>query len=41
MDKGLPAELSSNPNQTHLNKQVKLFRNNRKQQAGEFDQGWS
>ncbi len=31
---------SSNPNQTHLNKQIKVFRITRKV-TGEFDQGWN
>ncbi len=31
-----PAEFSSNPNQSHLNKLIKVFRINRKLQAGEF-----
>jgi len=33
-----PADFSSNPNQTHLNKLIEVFRINRKIQAGEFDQ---
>ncbi len=36
-----PANFSSNPNQTHLNQLIKLFRITSKLQAGEFDQGWS
>ncbi len=36
-----PANFSSNPNQTHLNQLIKLFRITNKQQAGVFDQGWS
>ncbi len=34
-------QFSSSPNQTHLNKLIKVFRITRKLQAGEFDQGWS
>lgn len=30
---------SSRPNQTHLNKRIKVFGITRKLQAGEFDQG--
>ncbi len=36
-----PANFSSNPNQTHLNQLIKMFRITSKLQAGEFDQGWS
>ncbi len=34
-----PAEFRCNPNQTHVNKTIKIFRITRKLQAGEFDQG--
>ncbi len=38
----LSCNFSSNPNQTHLNQLIKLFRITSKlQEAGEFDQGWS
>ncbi len=36
-----PAEFSSNPNQTHLNKLIKVFRINTKLQAAVFNPGWS
>ncbi len=36
-----PVNFSSNPNQTHLNQLIKLFRITSKLQAGEVDQGWS
>ncbi len=36
-----PAEFSSNPNQTHLNMLINVFRIIRKLQEGEYDQGWS
>ncbi len=36
-----PAELSSNPNQTHLSMLIHVFRIIRKSKVGEFDQGWS
>ncbi len=36
-----PADFRSNPNQTHLNELIKVFRIARNLQAGEFDQGWS
>ncbi len=36
----IPAEFSSNPNQTHLNMLIRVFRIIRKSQEGEFDQGW-
>ncbi len=35
------AEFSSNPNQTHLNKLIKVFSISRKSLADEFDQVWS
>ncbi len=37
----LPAEFSSNPNQTYLSMLINVFRIIRKSQVGEFDQGWS
>ncbi len=36
-----PAEFSCNPNKTHLNMLINVFRIIRKSQTGEFDQGWS
>ncbi len=33
-------EFSSNPNHTHLNKLIKVFRITRKLQASDFGQGW-
>jgi len=36
-----PVEFSSSPNQTHLNKLIKVFGINRKLQTGVFDYGWS
>ncbi len=36
-----PAEFSSNPNQTHLNKLIKVFRINTKLQVAVFNPGWS
>ncbi len=35
-----PAEFRSNPDQTHLNKLIKVFRITRKLQAGSFNQRW-
>ncbi len=37
----IPAEFSSNPNQTHLSMLIRVFKIIRKSQVGEFDQGWS
>ncbi len=37
----IPAEFSSNPNQTHLSMLINVFKIIRKSQVGEFDQGWS
>ncbi len=36
-----PADFSCNPNQTHLNMLLSVFRIISKPQVGEFDQGWS
>ncbi len=36
----IPAEFSSNPNQTHLSMLIRVFKIIRKSQVGEFDQGW-
>ncbi len=36
-----PVEFSSNPNQTHLNKLIKVFRITRLQAGEVFFQGWS
>ncbi len=36
-----PVEFSSNPNQTHLNKLIKVFRITRLQAGEFFFQGWS
>lgn len=35
------SEFISNPNKTHLNKLIRIFRITRKLQGGEYDQGWS
>ncbi len=35
----IPAEFSSNPNQTHLSMLITVFKIIRKSQVGEFDQG--
>ncbi len=37
----IPAEFSSNPNQTHLSMLISIFKIIRNLQVGEFDQGWS
>ncbi len=37
----IPAEFSSNPNQTHLSMLIRVFKIIRKSQVGEFDQSWS
>ncbi len=37
----IPAEFSSNPNQTHLSMLIRVFKIIRKSQVGKFDQGWS
>jgi len=37
----VPAEFSSNPDQTHLSKLIKVFRISRNSQVGVSDQGWS
>ncbi len=37
---GVPAEFSSNPNQTHLSMLIIVFKIIRKSQVGECDQGW-
>ncbi len=37
----IPAEFSSNPNQTHLSMLIRVFQIIRESQVGEFDQGWS
>ncbi len=36
-----PSEFSSNPNQTHLNQVIIVFKTTRRLRAGEFFQGWS
>lgn len=36
-----PAELNSNPKQTHLSMPINMFKIIRKSKVGEFDQGWS
>ncbi|KAL0158887.1 hypothetical protein M9458_046963, partial [Cirrhinus mrigala] len=36
-----PGEFNSNPDQTHLNKLINVFRITRRLQTGEFYQGWS
>ncbi len=41
LESHFPAEFSCNPNQTHLNMLINVFRIIRKSQTGEFDQGWS
>jgi len=38
---GLLCEFSSNPDQTHLSKLIKVFRISRNSQVGVFNQGWS
>ncbi len=35
----IPAEFSSNSNQTHLSMLIRVFKIIRKSQVGEFDQG--
>ncbi len=36
-----PSEFSFNPNQTHLNQVIIVFKTTRRLRAGEFFQGWS